>query len=191
MARPEKKFFRRPRNHFDQRGVAVAVWNRRWTLILVALVLCVRFPGCADDNELGGFANGTAYLDGGLILSWAAPTAYSDATTLDPMWELDVYEIYINRTGLFFPDDEPSAYISAIDSDGNSTSEFDLGMLDYPFVVGQTYHVSMRAVTVSGTRSDFSPVFSFNLLSGPDTAPSVDQFLCTPSTILKVRLPKA
>lgn len=153
----------------------------------------MRFPSCADDSEIfqDGFASASASLADGLMLSWAAPRYYSDSTALDPLWDLDVYEIYVNRTGMFFADDEPSAYISAVDSNGFATSEFDLGNLGYPFEVGQTYHVSMRAVSFAGSRSDFSQVFTFTIRDDADATPDIDQFLCTPSTILRVRLPKA
>lgn len=154
----------------------------------------MRFSSCADDSEIfqdGGFASASVSLADGLMLSWAAPLYYSDSTALDPLWDLDVYEIYINRTGLFLTDDEPSAYISAVDSNGNATSEFDLGNLGYPFQVGQTYHVSMRAVSLLGSRSDFSQVFTFTVRDDAGDTPDIDQFLCTPSTILRVRIPRA
>ena len=165
---------------------------KRWAFILLALAFCLRFQSCADDSETfmdASFRSSTAYLSDGLMMSWAAPMHYTDSTALDPLEELDVYEIYVNRTGVFFPEDEPSAFVSAIDSGGFSTEEFDLSLLEYPFEVGQTYHVSMRSVSKWGSRSDFSGVFTFTIHSG--SSPDVDQFLCTPSTILRVRPPKA
>lgn len=167
---------------------------RRWTFILLALAFCLRFSSCADDDEIfqdGGFASASVSAADGIMLSWAAPRYYDDMTTLDPLWDLDVYEIYVNRTGLFFPDDEPSAYVSAVDSNGSATTEFDLGNLGYAYQVGQTYHISMRAVSYWGGRSDFSQVFTFTIRDGSGATPDIDQFLCTPYTILKVRPPRA
>ncbi len=192
MSAPEKYVFSGAlQNHIEQRGVAVAVSVKRWAFILLALAFCLRFQSCADDSEIfsdAGFVNASASFADGLLLSWAAPRQYTDSTALDPLEELDVYEIHINRTGVFFPDDEPSAYVSAIDSRGIATEEFDLSLLGYPFEVGQTYHVSMRSVSKSGSRSDYSRVFTFTIHS--DSGPGIDQFLCTPSMILRVRPPK-
>lgn len=165
---------------------------KRWVFILLAMAFCLQFKSCADDGEVftdANFISASASLADGLMLSWAAPQHYTDSTALDPLEELDVYEIYINRTGIFFPDDEPSAYVSAVDSRGVATEEFDLGLLGYPFEVGRTYHVSMRSVSKSGARSDYSRVFTFTIHSG--SSPDIDQFLCTPSTILRVRIPRA
>ncbi len=160
---------------------------RRWGFILLALAFCLRFSSCADDNEIfpeGGFASVNVYFADGLLLSWAAPRYFSDATALDPLWDLDIYEIYINRTGMFFPDDEPSAYVSAIDSSGIANEEFDLALLGYPFQLGQTYHVSMRSVSKTGARSEFSTVFTFTLQDGANPSQSTNQFICrTPPVI--------
>ena len=164
--------------------------NKRWIPILLALAFCLRFTSCAGDGEIfadGSFASSTASLADGLILSWNAPVSYSDATLLDPFEELDVYEIYVNQTGIFFPDDEPVAYVSAIDSYGNITESFDLGNLIYTFTDGQTYHVSMRSASKLGSRSDFSPVFTFTIQADSEPAADYDQFLCTPPALIMVQ----
>ena len=164
--------------------------NKRWIPILLALAFCLRFTSCAGDGEIladGSLASSTASLADGLILSWNAPVSYSDSTLLDPLEELDVYEIYVNQTGIFFPDDEPVAYVSAIDSYGNATESFDLGNLIYPFTVGQTCHVSMRSASKLGSRSDFSPVFTFTIQTDSEPAADYDQFLCTPPAAIRMQ----
>ncbi len=97
------------------------------------------------------------------ILSWSSPTAYTDNTPLDPVLELDSFEIYVNTSGSFSYSDAPFASVRAVVPGSNQvTSEFDLAKLD-PFLSrGVPYYVSLRAVAISGARSEFSPSAPFS-----------------------------
>ncbi len=96
-------------------------------------------------------------------LSWEPPTSYSDGTRLDPASELDRFEVYVNENGTFADNDPEMAAVSAIDRATNQiTTSFDLANLS-PFISkGIQYYVSIRAVTKTGLKSDFSPSASFS-----------------------------
>ena len=97
------------------------------------------------------------------ILSWAAPESYTDNTSLNPLTDLSEYEIYVNESGTFVETDTPKAFVSAVDTSTHTvTSSFNLANLAPYLSRGVTYHVSMRAVAVTGLKSDFSPPASFS-----------------------------
>ncbi len=137
--------------------------DKKWILAILAMVFCLRIPNCG-----GGSEGNSPSLAEGIVMSWEAPTKYVDRTSLDPLEELDVYEIYVSDTGGFSDEDYPEAYVSAVDSHGNATESFDLGNLNYHFVPGETYYISMRSVTKNGVRSDFSGIFMFIIRTGSD-----------------------
>ncbi len=117
---------------------------------------------------LSACGGGGSSSDGGSplpakTLSWAAPEAYTDNTTLNPMTDLDGFEIYVNETGSFSDGDTPSAVVSAVDPTTHTlTSSFNLANLSPYLSKGISYQVSMRAVAVTGLKSDFSPTASFS-----------------------------
>ncbi len=131
----------------------------RWILSLATMLLLGIFSGC-------GGGGGSSSVDGTLpakILSWAAPESYTDNTTLNPMTDLDGFEIYVNQSGSFSDGDTPSAVVSAVDPSTHSlTSSFNLANLAPYLSKGIAYRVSMRAVAVTGLKSDFSPPASFS-----------------------------
>jgi len=49
------------------------------------------------------------------VLSWEAPTSYVDTTAMDPVTDLDRFEIHVNETGTFADADPPVAAVSAVD----------------------------------------------------------------------------
>ena len=64
------------------------------------------------------------------ILSWAAPESYTDNTSLNPITDLDGYEIYVNQSGSFADADTPSAVVSAVDTTTHTlTTSFNLANL--------------------------------------------------------------
>lgn len=127
-------------------------------LIVLILFFTLRSASCGGGNDVQNLS-----VADGLRLTWDAPLSYADSSPLDPWEELDVYELYINDTGIFHRNDSPVAYISATDMDGFPVTTFDLGCLDYPFALGRTYFISMRSVTKMGSRSEYSPVFPFTI----------------------------
>ena len=96
-------------------------------------------------------------------LSWAAPESYTDSTSLNPITDLDGFEIYVNESGSFSNGDIPKAVVSAVDPSTHTiTTSFNLANLGPYLSKGIAYRVSMRAVAVTGLKSDFSPPASFS-----------------------------
>jgi hypothetical protein len=116
----------------------------------------------------GGGGGGSSSSGGGSalpakVLSWAAPASYTDNTSLNPLTDLAEYEIYVNESGAFADADTPNAVVSAVDTTTHAlTSSFNLANLGPFLSKGISYQVSMRAVAVTGLKSDFSPPASFS-----------------------------
>ncbi len=132
----------------------------RWTLSLATMVVLAILSGCG-----GGGTSSTG--DGSTLpaktLSWAAPESYTDSTSLNPLTDLDGFEIYVNETGSFSNGDIPNAVVSAVDPQTHTlTASFNLANLGPYLSKGIVYRVSMRAVAVTGLKSDFSPPASFS-----------------------------
>ena len=97
------------------------------------------------------------------VLSWEAPTSYVDATAMDPVTDLDRFEIHVNETGTFADTDPPMAAVSAVDPATHTlTTSFNLANLSPHVTVGPKYYVSLRAVAITGLKSDYSPPVSFS-----------------------------
>jgi hypothetical protein len=132
----------------------------RWTLPLVMLIVPGILFGC-------GGGGGSSATDGSALpaktLSWAAPESYTDNTSLNPITDLDGYEIFVNESGVFADADTPKAIVSAVDPSSHTlVSSFNLANLAPYLSKGVVYRVSMRAVAVTGLKSDFSPPASFS-----------------------------
>jgi hypothetical protein len=96
-------------------------------------------------------------------LSWAPPESYTDSTSLNPLTDLDGFEIYVNESGSFSNGDIPKAVVSAVDPQTHTlTTSFNLANLGSYLSKGIVYRVSMRAVAITGLKSDFSPPASFS-----------------------------
>ena len=97
------------------------------------------------------------------ILSWSPPSQYTDGAPLDPVTDLDRIEFYVKEDGLFSDADSEMAAVPATDSGtGQPTTSFDLANLAPFLSQGVTYHVSIRAVAVTGVKSNFSPSAAFS-----------------------------
>jgi hypothetical protein len=82
---------------------------------------------------------------------------------MDPQTELDRFEVYVKTTGSFNDADPPTAALSAIDPTTKGiTNSFNLANLSPHVTEGPTYYVSLRAVALTGLKSDFSPPVSFS-----------------------------
>ena len=131
---------------------------------------CWRFSSVAGEGELlvrrrgrGGVTSGDGTPLPAKTLSWAAPVSYTDNTSLNPLTDLSEYEIYVNESGSFADTDTPKAVVSAVDTTTHTlTSSFNLANLAPYLSKGIAYRVSMRAVAVTGLKSDFSPPASFS-----------------------------
>lgn len=82
---------------------------------------------------------------------------------MNPLTDLDGFEIYVNESGSFADADTPNAVLSAVDPATHTlTTSFNLADLAPYLSKGIAYRVSMRAVAVTGLKSDFSPTASFS-----------------------------
>ena len=97
------------------------------------------------------------------VLSWVPPTSYVDNTTMNPVTDLDRFEIHVNETGTFADTDPPLAAVSAVNqATQEPTKDFNLANIGSPLTAGLHYYVSLRAVALTGLKSDFSPPVSFS-----------------------------
>jgi len=103
--------------------------------IVVALMLSavISLAGCGGGGSSTADSGGTG--GGGetfpsKILSWAPPSAYTDSTPLNPVADLDVFEIYVKTSGSFSAGDTPMASLPAVDpGSGQLASSFNLASL--------------------------------------------------------------
>ena len=132
----------------------------RWTLSLATMVVLAILSGCGGGG-VSSSGDGTPLP--AKTLSWAAPESYTDSTSLNPMTDLDGFEIYVNESGSFSNGDTPNAVVSAVDPQTHTlTTSFNLANLGPYLSKGIAYRVSMRAVAITGLKSDFSPPASFS-----------------------------
>jgi hypothetical protein len=95
-------------------------------------------------------------------MAWAPPDSYTDNTSLNPLEDLDKYEIYVKESGPFTDADTPIAVIDVDDPvTHNLNTSYNLANLAN-LSKGVVYRVSMRAVAVIGVKSDFSTPASFS-----------------------------
>jgi len=147
----------------------------RRILFLVLIAALAAFSGCggagsssesgtpppAESGTAPPAESGTALP--ARTLSWEPPTSYVDTTAMNPVTDLDRFEIYVNESGSFTDADTPMAALSAVDpATHKATTSFDLANLSPHVTVGPQYHVSLRAVALTGLKSDFSPPVSFS-----------------------------
>src|SRR5660398_279621 len=87
----------------------------RWTLSLATMVVLAILSGCggggtSSSGDVGGV--GASSGDGTALpaktLSWAAPESYTDNTSLNPVTDLEGFEIYVNESGSFADADTPT-----------------------------------------------------------------------------------
>jgi hypothetical protein len=82
---------------------------------------------------------------------------------LNPLTELDRFEIYVNETGTFSDTDTPLATVKVVDPASSAlTTSFDLADLSPHLTAGPHYYVSLRAVAHTGLKSSFSAPVSFS-----------------------------
>lgn len=130
----------------------------RRTLFLLLIASLAAFSGCGG----GGSSSEGASLPA-KVLSWEPPTSFVDSSTLNPVTDLDRFEIYVNESGSFTDTDTPLAAVNAVDQATHSlTTSFNLANLGSHLTVGPHYYVSLRAVALTGLKSDFSPPVSFS-----------------------------
>ena len=96
-------------------------------------------------------------------LSWAPPNAYTDGTPLNPVAELDSFEIYVKESGPFTGSDNPLALVGAVNpSTGQLVTTFNLANLAPYINLGVPYQVCLKAVAITGAKSGFSAPATFS-----------------------------
>lgn len=126
------------------------------------MILLGILTGCGGGGGSSSSGDGGSSLPA-KTLSWAAPESYTDSTSLNPLTDLSEYEIHVNESGSFADTDTPIAVVRAVDPVAHTlTSSFNLANLGPYLSRGVVYRVSMRAVAVTGLKSDFSPPASFS-----------------------------
>lgn len=96
-------------------------------------------------------------------LSWAPPSAYTDGSPLNPVTELDSFEIYVKQGGPFSGSDAPMALVGAVNPQtGQIVTTFNLANLAPYISVGVQYQVCLKAVAITGAKSDFSAPATFS-----------------------------
>jgi hypothetical protein len=123
-----------------------------WKIILSLFTTLVVLSACGGG---GGSSSGDGNPLPTKTLSWAAPDSYTDNTPLNPLTDLNGFEIYVNESDSFSYGDTPNAVVGAGDTSYNLAKLANLSK-------GIAYRVSMRAVAVTGLKSDFSPPASFS-----------------------------
>jgi hypothetical protein len=81
---------------------------------------------------------------------------------MNPTVDLDRFEVYVNESGSFDGSEVPQAILSAVNPATHQlTTSFNLANIT-ALTRGIPYWVSLRAVTLTGIKSDFSPPASFS-----------------------------
>ena len=131
----------------------------RRTIFLALIASLAAFYGCGG----GGSSSESGTPLPSRVLSWEPPTSYVDTTAMNPVTDLDRFEIYVKETGTFTDTDVPMAALKAVDAQTHTlATSFDLANLGGHLTVGPHYYVSLRAVALTGLKSDFSPPVSFS-----------------------------
>ena len=82
---------------------------------------------------------------------------------MNPVTDLDRFEIHVNESGSFTDADPAMAAVSAVDpATRKLTTSFNLANIGSPLTAGPRYYVSLRAVALTGLKSAFSPPVSFS-----------------------------
>jgi hypothetical protein len=142
--------------------------NKQYTYFVILLFLTAVFslPGCGGGGSSTADGSGTGGGDVSFpskILSWVPPSSYTDSTPLNPIADLDVFEIYVKTNGSFSAVDTPMAALPAVDpGSGQLATSFNLANLGPYLTRGVTYFVSIRTVAKNTLKSDFSAPASFS-----------------------------
>ena len=154
---------------FQSKGGSHMSAGFRKVIFLALIAAMATFAGCGGGGSSSD--SGTAPpppADSGTALpartlSWEPPTSYVDSTSMDPVTELDRFEIHVNESGSFSDADTEMAAVSAVDPETHSlATSFNLANIGSPLKVGPRYYVSLRAVALTGLKSDFSPPVPFS-----------------------------
>ena len=135
--------------------------GRRLFALFSFFIILASLFGCGGGGS-GQTSSGSESLPP-KILNWQPPTKFLDNSPLDPAKDLASFEIFVNEDNLFSNTDNEMAAMSATDpTTGQVCTAFNLANLAPFLSKGVTYHVAVRAVTMTGVKSDFSPSATFS-----------------------------
>lgn len=135
-------------------GGAQSAMLRRPQILIVLTVLGILLSACGGGG--GGSSQDLQLTLPAKTLSWEPPDSYTDGTPLNPVADLKDFEIYVRQDASFGPIDPAVAVVAPADR------SFNLALLASSLSGGTTYYVSIRAVSKSGLKSDFSSPASFS-----------------------------
>lgn len=130
---------------------------RRKQILILLAVFGIFLPACGGGGD--GVGSSSKDLQPSLpakTLSWESPTSFTDGTPLNPVADLQDFEVYIRQDASFGPTDQAVAVVAPADR------SFNLALLASSLSRGTIYYVSLRAVSTSGMMSDFSAPASFS-----------------------------
>jgi len=137
--------------------------------IVMMLFAAGLFAGCGGGGESPQSQTpppaGTAS-----VLVWAPPATFNDNTPLNPVTDIEFYELYLRPDPNFTESDPPAVQVAAVadnpSPDGRSilktpVTEFTLELIP-SLPNGNLLYVSMRAVGVDGQKSAFMAPVPWN-----------------------------
>lgn len=130
----------------------------RATILVIFLGVAV-FGGCGG----GGSEAQSGINLPSRTLSWAPPTSFANNIPLNPLTDLDSFEIYLKESSSFSESDLPVAQVGAVNpSTGQGVTSFNLANLIPYITPGIQYHIALRAVAITGDKSGFSETTIFS-----------------------------
>ena len=123
-------------------------------MLLGGLAAVLLLAGCGGGGG-GETSQSTAPPPSGpvSVLAWTPPATYNDNVPLDPVRDLDYYEIYVRRDPNFTDSDLPLIQVAAVTA-GSPVTEFTLELIP-ALPAGSQLYVSMRAVGIDKQRSAY------------------------------------
>ena len=136
--------------------------TKKLIVLLIFVIFQILQISCGGGSSGGGAASSGETFPA-KILSWNPPSQYTDGSPLIPGKDLERFEIYIKEEGFFSDTDNEMAAVAARDpASGQINTSFNLTNLS-PFLSrGVTYYVSVRAVALTGLKSNFSSSATFS-----------------------------
>ena len=111
----------------------------RRAIVLALIAALATIAGCGGGGSSSD--SGTPPPVGSALpartLSWEPPTSYVDNSTMNPVTDLDRFEIHVNESGSFTDTDPPMAAVSAVNQATHTlTTSFNLANIGPPLTVG-------------------------------------------------------